>query len=82
MTNPIVEKVEEWILGIALKKAAYSAVKVVAAFIASVKVAPVMAQLGVTVDPVTMEGGLTALLTSGMTMLQNWLKVKYNLSWL
>jgi hypothetical protein len=82
MTNPIVEKVEGWIWQIAVKKGVISLVKVIVAFITSVKLDPVLKQVGVTVDPVTLTGGLTALITSGLTMLQNYLKQKYGLNWL
>ena len=82
MTNPIVEKVDKWILSIAVKKAVYFLVKMVIGFIGSVKIAPVLTQLGVSVDPATLTTGLTALIGSGLTMIQNWIKVKYNVSWL
>jgi hypothetical protein len=82
MTNPIVEKVEGWLWQIAVKKGIASLVKVAIAFVTSVKLDPILKQLGVTVDPVTLTGGVTAFITAGLTMLQNWLKVKFNLSWL
>lgn len=82
MTNPIIEKVEGWLWQIAIKKGVLALVKVVVSFVTSVKVAPILTQLGITVDPVTLTGGITALLTSGLTILQNWLKVKFNLTWL
>jgi hypothetical protein len=81
MTNPI-EAVKEWIFAIALKKAVFSLVKVIIAFITSVKIDPVLKQLGVTVDPITLTGGLTALLSAALTILQNWLKIKFGLKWL
>ena len=81
MTNPV-EEVKTWILNIALKKAAYSATKVIIAFITSAKVAPILAGAGVTIDPAVLLGFLTTALASGLTILQNYLKVKFGLKWL
>lgn len=82
MTNPIVEKVEQWLWQIAVKKGIYTGVKVLIGFITSVKIDAILKQTGVTIDPTVMEGGLTTLLTSLLTILQNWLKVKFGLKWL
>jgi hypothetical protein len=68
--------VQEWFLKIALKKGVKSAVSVILAAIASVKVAPILAQMGVTVDPAQLEIGLTALGTGLLTVALNFMKVK------
>jgi hypothetical protein len=81
MTNPI-EAVKTWIFGIALKKAAYFVVKIIVGFISGAKVAPVLSQLGVTVDPVTMTAGVATFVGAGLTIVQNWVKVKFGWNWL
>ena len=73
------EMLEGWVLKIALKKGVKAAGAVVLSAIASVKVAPVLAQLGVTVDPGQLEVGLTAMGTAAVTVGLNWLKVKTSL---
>jgi hypothetical protein len=82
MTNPIVEKVQEWLWTIALKKGVLFAAKAIIGIITGLKVAPVLAQLGITVDPVTLEAGLATLIGSLLTIVQNWAKVKFKLTWL
>lgn len=73
------QMLEGWLLKIALKKGVKSACAVILAAIASVKVAPVLAQMGVTVDPGQLEVGLTALGTAAVTVGLNWFKVKTSL---
>jgi hypothetical protein len=81
MTNPV-DEVKEWLLKIALKKSGLFASKAIVGIVTGVKVAPILAQLGVTVDPVTMAGGIATLLGAGLTILQNWVKIKYGVKWL
>lgn len=73
------EIVEGWLLKIALKKGVKAAGAVILAAIASVKVAPVLSQLGVTVNPGQLEVGLTAFGTAAVTVGLNWLKQKTSL---
>ena len=82
MTNPVVEKVEQWLFSIALKKGVSFAVKAIIGIITGVKLAPILAQLGITVDPMALEAGLATLIGSGLTIIQNWAKVKFGLTWL
>jgi hypothetical protein len=82
MTNPIVDKVQEWLWTIALKKGVSFAVKAIIGIITGIKAAPILAQMGVTVDPVTLEAGLATLIGAGLTFVQNWAKVKFKISWL
>lgn len=82
MTNPIVEKVEQWLWQIALKKGVLFAVKAIIGIITGVKVAPVLAQLGISVDPITLEAGLATFIGSLLTIVQNWAKMKFGLTWL
>lgn len=72
----IKEMVEGWILKVALKKGVKAAGAVILAAVASVKVAPILGQLGVAVDPNQLEVGLTAFGTAAVTMGLNWLKLK------
>lgn len=73
------EALEGFIFKIALKKGVKAAGAVILAAVASVKVAPVLTQLGVTIDPTQLEVGLTAFGTAAVTMGLNWLKVKTSL---
>ena len=82
MTNPIVEQVQKWLWTIALKKGVLFAVKAIIGIITGLKVAPVLAQLGISVDAVTLEAGLATLIGSLLTIVQNWAKVKFKLTWL
>lgn len=77
--SKIGDLIEGWVLKIALKKGVKAAGAVILAAIASVKVAPVLTQLGVTVDPTQLEVGLTAFGTAGVTVALNWLKQKTSL---
>ena len=70
------EMLEGWVFGIALKKGVKAVAAVVLATVASVKVAPVLSQLGVTIDATQLELGLTALGTGAVTIGLNWLKLK------
>ena len=74
--------VQEWLFSVALKKGVISLVKVVIAFVTSVKVAPILSQLGISIDQTVLVGGLTSILTGLLTMAKNWLKMKYNITWL
>lgn len=78
----IVDGVKSWLWQVALKKAIFSAVKVVVSFLASIKVVAILTAMGINIDITIMEGFLTTLLTSLLTMLQNWLKVKKGINWL
>lgn len=82
MTNPIVEKIEGWLWQIAVKKGVSFAIKAILSLITGAKLAPIIAGLGITVDPVVLEGSLATLIGSGLTILQNWLKIKFGLKFL
>ena len=73
------ELVEGWVFGIALKKGVKAIAAVTLSAVASGKVAPVLAQMGITIDPVQLEAGLTVLGTGAITMGLNWLKLKTSL---
>jgi hypothetical protein len=81
MSNPITA-VQTWLWQVALKKGVMSLVKVIIAFITSVTVAPILKSLGIEIDTVTLTGTLTALITSGLTFVLNWIKVKFGIKWL
>lgn len=70
------ELLEGWLFKIALKKGVKVAASVVLTGIASVKVAPVLTQLGVTIDPGQLEIGLMSLGAGLLTILMNYLKQK------
>ena len=70
---------QEWVLGIALKKGAKSLVKIVISFLTSVALVNALKALGIefNVDQHALELGLTAALNSGFEILRNFLKVKF-----
>lgn len=82
MSNVIVEKVEGWIWQIGIKKGVSFVVKFIISVLTGAKVAPILATLGITVDPATLSLGLAGFIGSGLTVLQNYLKTKYKLDWL
>lgn len=73
------DMIEGWLFGVALKKGVKAVAAVILAAVASVKVAPVLQQMGVTVDRAQLEVGLTALGTGAVTMFLNYLKMKTKL---
>lgn len=74
--------IQEWIAGIAIKKAVGSAIKLVIAMVSSVAVTKQLESMGVTVNPIELEAALTVLINSGLKVAQNYLKVKYGWKWL
>jgi len=74
--------IRTFLWNIAIKKGVTALAKVIVAFLTSVKLAPILAQYGVTIDPVVLIGSLTALLTGLLEMIRNWLKYKIGLKWL
>jgi hypothetical protein len=74
------QRVEEWVFGVALKKAIKAAGTFLVAFITSVKVQPILTQWGVTIDPNQVTMALTGLLTGLLTMLLNYIKTKTHLN--
>lgn len=73
------EMIEGWVLKIALKKGVKAAGAFILAAVTSVKVAPVLSQLGVSVDGSQLEMGLTAFGTAAVTVGLNWVKQKTSL---
>lgn len=73
------DMIEGWVLKVALKKGVKAVVSVILSAVASAKIAPLLAQGGVTIDPQQLELGLTAAGAGAITMGLNWLKVKTKL---
>ena len=73
------EMIEGWILRVALKKGVKAVVSVILSAVVSAKVAPILAQAGVTIDPVQLEVGLTAAGAGAITVGLNYLKLKTKL---
>jgi len=69
--------IQDFLYSIMIKKGVRTLVKVIISFIVSVKVTSFLQSVGVTVDPVTMEAGLTATIASGIEMARNYLKQKH-----
>lgn len=66
--------IKEFAYGIMIKKGVKTLAKVIISFVVSIKVSAFLGSIGVTIDPTTMEAGLTALFASGASMLMNYLK--------
>lgn len=75
----IKEAVEGFVFKIALKKGVKAAAAFVISFAASAKVAPILGQMGVSIDPGQLELGLTAFGTALVAMGLNWVKQKTSL---
>lgn len=73
------QKVQNWVLKIALQKGLKSLTKLLISFLTSVAVVNALASLGITfeVDQNALTGGLTLLVNSGLEVARNFLKVKY-----
>jgi hypothetical protein len=69
--------IQDFFYSIMIKKGVRTLVKVVISFVVSVKVTAFLQSIGVTVDPTTMEAGLTATFASLIEMLRNYLKQKH-----
>lgn len=73
----LVDSVEQWVLKVALKKVLTRVVIWLTAIITGAKVAPILSQLGVSIDPSKLMDGATLLAGAGMELLHDYLKVKY-----
>lgn len=78
----ITELVQKWVFQIALKKGVVRAAQVVVAMVGGVQVAPVLQQLGISVDLHQLEAGLIVFLTGGLEIVRNYLKFKFKWGWL
>lgn len=78
----LLDPVKEWLFKVALRKGIARAVTFLVAFVTSAKVAPLLMQWGIMVDPVVLEASLTAFFIGAFEMLRNWLKVKFGLKFL
>lgn len=66
----------------ATKAAISAAVGLAAAALAKQQVQQYLAMLGVTIDPVTLEQGIAAIVTGLIAFLLNFLKTRFNISYL
>ena len=74
--------VQNWLVKVAIRKIVLSVSKVILSFAASAAIAPYFQQLGLSIDPVQLEMGLTTLGVAGLTALQDYLKLKTGLKFL
>ena len=74
--------VHGYIIKKGMAKAVKAAVAALIGLVTGAKVQPVLSQLGVSVDPKQLEVGLTVLMTGGVTLLLNWLKVRFGVKYL
>ena len=74
--------IQEWIFGIALKKGVVSLVKLIVSWLCAGATIKVLEASGVKVDEAQLTLALTAGINTGLAMVKNWLKVKFNVKWL
>lgn len=72
----LLKPIKDWVWSIAVKKGIKSLVKLVVAFFTAGAIAPILGQLGITVDQNALQLGLTALINSGLEVLRNYVKTK------
>lgn len=77
----IENSIKEWIFNIAIGKAIKSAAKLIVAYCVSKGVIFVATIGGVTIDTGN-EAALVVALNSLLTILRNYIKVKFNIGWL
>ena len=70
----LLDNAKAWLLGIALKKAAVKVINLIVARVVALE----LNKYGVQVDPET----LTVAMLGGLEVFRNWLKVKFNFSFL
>ena len=78
-------KVKEWIFKIAIGKGIKSATKLIVSYCATKGIIFVGTFFGMVIDTgnaSTIEAALTLAVNSGLTILRNWLKHKFNVTWL
>jgi len=74
--------IQEWIAGIAIKKGVTSAVKLIVSIVCGAAVAGQLEGMGVKIDQAQLTTGLTVVINSGLTILRNFLKIKYGVKFL
>lgn len=72
----ITDSVKAWVFGIALKKGVVSAAKVIVSYAIAHGIKLSVMVGGVVIDT-TSEAAMTVAINSGLTMLRNWLKIKW-----
>lgn len=72
----IIDSAKVWLFGIALKKGIVSAAKLIVAYAMAHGINISFSAYGVTIDT-TSEAAMTVALNSVLTMVKNWLKLKY-----
>ena len=81
----ISDSVKKWIFTIALKKSIVSASKLIVSYCATKGLIFVGTMFGVVVDTgnaASIEAALTLGINTLLTMVRNWIKVKFNIGWL
>jgi len=74
---------ENWLLQVALKKAAYGAAKGLATFLLSAKAVQLEAKFGLSVDPNIFQASVAAVFLGGIEWIHDWAKLRFpNVTWL
>ncbi len=74
--------IADYLWGIAAKKVSLDIAKVLVGLVTSLAVKAVLDKYGIFVDREKLMGGITLLVTSGLSWLHDYLKVKYGIAWL
>ena len=72
----------QWVFKVAFKRVAAAVISFLLGLLTSAKVAAVLANSGVSYDPVALDNFLTGLITAGGVMLHDWLRIKLNFKWI
>ena len=78
----IMDKLQDWFVGVIMKKGIRSGVGIVVAFLCSGVIASELQKLGITINKTEMEVALMALIAGGLEGLRAWAKAKWNLKFL
>lgn len=78
----IMDKVQDWLVGVIMKKGIRSAVGIIVAFVCSGAIAGELQKLGITINKTEMELALMAIIAGGLEGLRAWAKAKFNLKFL
>ena len=78
----IMDSAKQWLVGVALKKAVANGAKVGAAMVATYATKLGAEQYGVKIDSIALESGMVVGFTALIEFVRNFLKTKFNVSWL
>ena len=74
---------DQWLMNVAVKKAAYGAAKALLTLVVSAKAVALESKFGITIDPTTFQASAAAAFLAAVEALHDWAKLKFpNVKWL